>query len=74
GDVAGVEEASTAIEEGRLAGVAIAESLGKIEALEAKAKKESIWQRLNELRAGPFGEGRKEAVENLMYGGGQWRY
>ena len=58
GDVAGVEEASTAIEEGRLAGVAAAESLGKLGALEAKARKEAIWQRLNDLRAGPFGEGR----------------
>lgn len=74
GDVAGVEEASTAIEEGRLAGVAAAESLGKLGALDAKARKEAIWQRLNDLRAGPFGEGRKEAKEKLMYGGGQWRY
>jgi len=28
GDIAGVEEASTAMEEGKLAGIAIAESLG----------------------------------------------
>jgi thioredoxin reductase len=74
GDVAGVEEASTAIEEGRLAGIAVAESLGKLGAPEAKAKKEAIWHRLNELRAGPFGEERREAVEQLMHGGGRWRY
>jgi len=39
GDLAGIEEASTAIEEGRLAGIAIAESLGYISASEAKEKK-----------------------------------
>jgi thioredoxin reductase len=74
GDVSGVEEASTAIEEGRLAGVAVAESLGKINPVQAKTRKEEIWKRLDELRAGPFGEGRRQAKEKLIYGGGQWRY
>ncbi len=58
GDTAGIEEASSAIEEGRLAGVAIAESLGLIASKEAKEIKHEIWKRLSELRMGPFGEQR----------------
>ena len=74
GDLAGVEEASSAIEEGRLAGVAVAESLGKLSKVEAKEKKDAIIKRLGELRSGPFGEGRKKAKQELVYGGGEWRY
>jgi thioredoxin reductase len=74
GDVAGVEEASTAIEEGRLAGVAAAESLGKITCEEAKKRKAEIWERMNQLREGPFGESRKEAKDRLFYGVGEWQY
>ena len=74
GDIAGVEEASSAIEEGRLAGVAVAESLGKLSQAEAKTKKDAINKRLNELRSGPFGEGLLAAKKQLIYGGGEWRY
>jgi NADPH-dependent 2,4-dienoyl-CoA reductase/sulfur reductase-like enzyme len=69
GDVAGVEEASSAIEEGRLAGVAAAESLGKLSHQEAKIKKDAIIKRLGELRSGPFGEVRFKAIEQLVNGG-----
>jgi len=61
GDITGVEEASSAMEEGRLAGVASAESLGYYDEETAKALKDEIWQRLNSLRTGPFGEGRFKA-------------
>ncbi len=74
GDIAGVEEASSAIEEGRLAGVAAAESLGKLSHEEAKEKKDAIISRLGELRSGPFGEARYKAKKQLVYGGGEWRY
>lgn len=74
GDVAGVEEASTAIEEGRLAGVAASESLGKLAPDEAQKRKNAIRVRLDELRAGPFGESRRVAKEKLVRGGGAWRY
>jgi NADPH-dependent 2,4-dienoyl-CoA reductase/sulfur reductase-like enzyme len=74
GDIAGVEEASSAIEEGRLAGIAVAESLGKLSQENAKAKKNAIKKRLEELRLGPFGESRHAAKEQLIYGGGEWRY
>lgn len=66
GDIAGIEEASTAIEEGRLAGIAIAESLGYIQADEAKARKRAVEERSEQLRGGPFGKTRREAKEELI--------
>lgn len=66
GDITGVEEANTALEEGRLAGIAIAEKLGSISAEDARKTKNEIWGRLNELRLGPFGEERMVAKNNLL--------
>lgn len=67
GDITGVEEASTAMEEGRLAGIAAAASLGFCEAESAEAKKVDVRKRIAVLRSGPFGEGRRSAkVEILM--------
>lgn len=66
GDISGVEEASTAMEEGRLAGVACAESLGLYTPERALALKEGIWARMNALRTGPFGEGRRKAKDNML--------
>jgi thioredoxin reductase len=61
GDTTGVEEANTALEEGKLSGVAAAEALGTISADEAKTLKAEIWSRLDGLRKGPFGEKRSKA-------------
>ena len=66
GDVTGVEEASSAMEEGNLAGVSAAESLGLLTAEEAAAKKAEIWGRLNVLRSGPFGEKRRMFKESQL--------
>lgn len=56
GDVSGIEEASVAIEEGRLAGLAAAESLGYIpQALAAELKGKAL-ANLDELRSGERGE------------------
>jgi len=66
GDVAGVEEASTAIEEGRLAGVAVAEELGYLKKGRAEEEKEKIRKRLSSLRLGPFGDMRAKAKLELM--------
>lgn len=66
GDVAGVEEASTAVEEGRLVGVAVAHSLGKYTDEDAMNRKMVIRTRLDQLRSGPFGEGRLQAVQELV--------
>jgi len=64
GDVAGVEEASIAIEEGRLAGIgASCEFLSREE---CSSLVEESWRRLDELRSGPFGEPRKEAKRLIL--------
>lgn len=55
GDVSGVEEASSAMVEGRLAGYAAAESLG-YEVEKAKLLKADAAAELAELRSGPAGE------------------
>lgn len=54
GDVSGIEEASSAMVEGRIAGCAAAESLG-YEPVRAAAEKEAARSELSELRSGPSG-------------------
>lgn len=66
GDLSGVEEASTALEEGRLAGISVAESLGYIKLDDAKKSKKIIIERLNDLRQGPFGKFRYDAKKILL--------
>jgi thioredoxin reductase len=66
GDISGVEEASTAMEEGRLAGIACAEALGLLAGERAGELKRAVWERLDALRTGPFGEGRRSAKERLI--------
>jgi len=66
GDLTGIEEESTALEEGRLAGLAAAESLGYLTKKVSLEKKEEIRNRLCVLRAGPFGELRRKLKEPLM--------
>jgi len=65
GDIAGIEEASTALEEGRLAGVAAAESLGCYTSREARTLKKEAHARLAALRMGTYGEMRRQAKERL---------
>lgn len=71
GDVSGIEEASTAMEEGRLAGVSVAKSLGYISDEDYKIKKENIYENLNALRMGRSGEKRKIAVAELIKRGAE---
>lgn len=66
GDVTGVEEASSAMEEGNLSGVAAAEALGCISKEEAQHKKAEIRARLDTLRSGMFGKKRKTAKEQQL--------
>lgn len=66
GDVTGVEEASTAMEEGNLAGVAAAQALGYLTAAQAAEKKAAILARLDVLRSGPFGEKRRVLKEQQL--------
>lgn len=66
GDTTGVEEANTALEEGRIAGIAAAESLGFIPPGTAETMKSRIWERLESLRMGPFGEKRGTEKEKIL--------
>ena len=66
GDTAGVEEASTAMDEGRMAGVAMAYDLGYLTDAEASERKREIAERLKALRLGPFGERRQNAKDRIV--------
>ena len=66
GDISGVEEASTAMEEGRLAGIAAAEALGYLSTECAAQEKDAIRARLNTLRSGDFGQKRADAKEQIV--------
>lgn len=66
GDICGVEEASTAMEEGRLAGIAAAEELGYIPHETAQAEKENIWHTLDVLRSGHFGQKRADLKAHML--------
>ncbi|MPN19952.1 hypothetical protein SDC9_167327 [bioreactor metagenome] len=66
GDTTGVEEANTALEEGRVAGISAAAALGLIPADVADARRAEIWGRLKSLRLGPFGERRLAGVEQIL--------
>ena len=70
GDVTGIEEASSAMEEGRLAGVEVAHSLGLLEERETEDLREEIDIRLRDLRRGPFGDLRQKAKEIIF---SRWR-
>lgn len=61
GDITGVEEASTAMEEGRLAGLSAAEALGCGDGAELGAERAAIQRRLDDLRAGERGAIRRES-------------
>ncbi len=66
GDTTGVEEANTALEEGKIAGISAAEDLGLLTADAASDKRAEIWNRLHSLRLGPFGERRMIEKEVVM--------
>lgn len=66
GDATGVEEANTAIEEGKLAGTAIAASLKHLEARKAEELNQAAWERLGGLREGAHGEARTQAKQRQL--------
>ncbi len=65
GDIAGIDEASTAMEEGRIAALAAAESLGRLGGEEADALKKSARKRMEEFWDGSFGRRVKASKESL---------
>ncbi len=66
GDLAGIEEASTALDEGRLAGISAAESLNLISNYAANLKRDRLWASLNALRSGKHDVKRKYGKEQLL--------
>ncbi len=72
GDVAGIEEASTAMEEGKLAGVSMAEALGLVSAQRARELAGEIEERIGELRIGSHGDARRMAKEEIVRGYEAW--
>lgn len=66
GDVSGIEEASTAMEEGRLAGISVACDLGLVDEEKARIRMDEIWNKLDSLRCGQFGEKRRTAKSQIL--------
>lgn len=69
GDAAGVEEASVAMEEGRMAGISAAEDLGLLGARQAGRRRAAVRRRMDGLRAGPYGWAKGEAKRSVCDGG-----
>ena len=69
GDVSGIEEASSAMVEGRLAGLSAAASLGYGKE-EAPELQKAAMAELDELRAGPMGERIRMGLEKVAAKGG----
>jgi len=65
GDVSGIEEASAAMVEGRLAGVSAAQSLGH-GGETAKSLQQEAMAELDMLRAGPMGEHIRKGMEKMV--------
>ena len=66
GDVSGVEEASTAMEEGKLAAAASCMSLGNVERSKAEQHMEHTRERLRALRLGPYGDYRHDSKLGII--------
>jgi len=66
GDVCGVEEASTAMEEGRIAGLCAAHSLSYLDETAFSRRFEQLQHNVNALRSGMFGQRRREAKESIV--------
>jgi thioredoxin reductase len=66
GDISGVEEASTAMEEGQLAGANAAVALGYLSTEQGEKRSNEVWESLNALRCGVFGEKRRKAKDRLL--------
>ncbi len=65
GDVSGIEEASTAVIEGRIAGLAIAHSLGYLDEQSFLEQRAQQYKSMKGLRSGSHGERRGTAKEYL---------
>lgn len=66
GDISGVEEASTAMEEGRMAGLSAAHSLGYVDDGAYATGFDAAEKRLLALRSGMFGQKRRDAKAAIV--------
>ena len=66
GDISGVEEASTAMEEGRLAGIVAAIELGYLSEMDGNKEIQLIYDRMAKLRSGQFGNKRAIAKSEII--------
>jgi pyruvate/2-oxoglutarate dehydrogenase complex dihydrolipoamide dehydrogenase (E3) component len=66
GDITGIEEANTAMDEGRLVGVAVAEKLGRVDRSKTEELKSDIRRRLADLRIGSYGRQRAEGKQEVL--------
>jgi NADPH-dependent 2,4-dienoyl-CoA reductase/sulfur reductase-like enzyme len=66
GDIAGIEEASTAMEEGKLAGISAAHALGKLNGETYTMMSRVINTNMQELRLGTFGEERSKCKDAIF--------
>jgi thioredoxin reductase len=66
GDLTGIEEASTAMEEGKLAGISAAHALGRVDDRTYAGMAEAVRESLRELRLGSFGEDRRACKERIV--------
>jgi len=71
GDGAGTEEASTALDQGRMAGVSAAHRCGLLSDLREAEEHRKIQERLDMLRSGQFGEKRKSAEQAVWKAAGE---
>jgi sarcosine oxidase subunit alpha len=66
GDLSGIEEASTAMLEGKIAGISAAVSLGYGDKKIIARRKKEFLEKLASLRAGPFGEKPRKAKQRIL--------
>ncbi len=66
GDISGVEEASTAMEEGRMAGLSAAHSLGYLDHEQFTTGFQAAEARMLALRSGMFGQKRRDAKAAII--------
>lgn len=66
GDAGGIEEASSAMVQGRIAGLAAARNQGYLEADAAAGRIAELRESLDRLREGPFGERIRAAEESML--------
>ena len=72
GDVSGIEEASAAMETGKLAGTAAAASLSLLSEEEKEEAVRGIRERLSDLRSGKTGDVRRQMSEEVVRRYEQW--